>query len=77
MRVHGTKLFINAPQSSKNDDEDEENKMKEDEADFFEKHSEGAPIIEASRNVSLAESVFRKFHFQLQKISILVQHLCT
>ena len=57
MRVHGTKLFINAPQSSKNDDEDEENKMKEDEADFFEKHSEGAPFIEASRNVSLAKSV--------------------
>jgi len=60
MRVHGTKLFINAPQSSKNDDEDEENKMKEDEADFFEKHSEGAPFIEASRNVSLAKSVAAK-----------------
>ena len=55
MRVHGTKLFINAPQNSKNDDEDEENK--EDEADFFEKHSEDTQNIEASRNVSLAKSV--------------------
>merc|ERR1712110_261739 len=56
MRVHGTKLFINAPQSSKNDDEDEENKMKEDEADFFEKHSEGAPFIEAKSEKSIASS---------------------
>ena len=55
MRIHGTKLFINAPQTSKNDDEDEENK--EDEADFFEKHSEDTSNIEASRNVSLAKSV--------------------
>ena len=33
MRVHGTKLFINAPQSSKNDDEDEGEPV---EADFTE-----------------------------------------
>ena len=57
MRVHGTKLFISAPQTSKNDDEDEENKTKEDEADFFEKHTEGTPNFEASRSVSLAKSV--------------------
>ena len=69
MRVHGTKLFINAPQSSKNDDEDEENKMKEDEADFFEKHSEGAPFIEASRNVSLAKSVAVRILFFLLILS--------
>merc|ERR1712226_910120 len=60
MRVHGTKLFISAPQTSKNDDEDEENKTKEDEADFFEKHTEGTPNFEASRSVSLAKSVAAK-----------------
>lgn len=54
MRVHGTKLFINTPQTEK---EEENSAQKEDEADFFEKHSEETASFEASQSVSLAKSV--------------------
>ena len=59
MRVHGTKLFINAPQNKDDDNEDDFAK-KEDEADFFEQHSnaeDNSANIEASQSVSLAKSV--------------------
>ena len=59
MRVHGTKLFINAPQN-KDDDENDDFAKKEDEADFFEQHSnaeDNSANIEASQSVSLAKSV--------------------
>ena len=59
MRVHGTKLFINAPQN-KDDDENDDFAKKEDEADFFEQHSnleDNSANFEASQSVSLAKSV--------------------
>ena len=59
MRVHGTKLFISAPQN-KDDDENDDFAKKEDEADFFEQHSnleDNSANIEASQSVSLAKSV--------------------
>ena len=59
MRVHGTKLFINAPQNKDDDNEDDFAK-KEDEADFFEQHSnleDNSANFEASQSVSLAKSV--------------------
>ena len=55
MRMHGTKLFISAPQNSRNDSESEDSTKKNDEPDFFEKHSEDN--FEASRSVSLTKSV--------------------
>ena len=59
MRVHGTKLFISAPQN-KDDDENDDFAKKEDEADFFEQHSnleDTSANFEASQSVSLAKSV--------------------
>ena len=59
MRVHGTKLFISAPQNKDDDNEDDFAK-KEDEADFFEQHSnaeDNSANFEASQSVSLAKSV--------------------
>ena len=59
MRVHGTKLFISAPQNKDDDNEDDFAK-KEDEADFFEQHpnaEDTSANFEASQSVSLAKSV--------------------
>ena len=64
MRMHGTKLFIDAPQSSAQAEEESLDNFKDDQDDFFEQSIEASASVQQSlpQSAKLAVSFCNNFY---------------